>query len=309
MVSRCFLLQSNRFSRAVLGILTRGTLAELHSEIRRSLQKFELLSKALSKANQVKGAPKIVNLGEEQSTEAKSVKLPKLAPAFHAMQSGQYSDSSAKPNDPDLFNQLTLLDHLLRLPAEQLQTSSQRDMTVSLADLNQPIAMTKRNGSSGVSLFSSAAAISAQADSLSAPHMQKDAEGSPSRHVHFAAAGVPVGSERCPAIPGAENACAAQDARRAPVSKIAPSTVSPRTRAIKNTATASGADSNSASAKVHAPSSAAAPGGAGKANLGCRIVGEVNTNVAMKAIYGSVGFGEKRKLNPLPSAIEGNNRS
>ncbi len=263
-----------------------------------------MLTKALSKANKEKGAPKIVNLAEEHSVEAKNAKLHKLSldsHHSHHIQPRGTSEVMPTSSDPEIFNQLSLLDHLLRLPAEQLQISSQRVTpgTVSHAELNQHIVQPQRKGATGVSLFSSAAAVGDQPATSCSLHKQKDALDGSSRHVHFAANDARLGSVRM--TPGPETS-AVEEAHRSPVLKALPSKVSPRTRAIKTNASAA---NDNVGTTLHVPSLAG-----GDANFGSRTSGEVRANDKIKAVYGSVRFGAKGKLLPrIPQTLADKNRA
>jgi hypothetical protein len=186
--------------------------------MRRSLQKFESLTKALSK---IKGAPKVVNLADDRGAQPKSTKLPKIHPAASS------SATENSMNDSEVFKQLTLLDHLLRLPADQLRASSQR-VAVSHAGLIQPIAQPERSSSAGVSLFSSAASLGNQT-ATSSLQQPAGSSNSPSRNVSFAAAD--AGLVTVHVIPTVEKVHV--DDAQQPVSKPAPAKVSPRARALK----------------------------------------------------------------------------
>jgi hypothetical protein len=271
--------------------LMRRHLAELHSDIRRSLQKFETLTKALSK---IKGAPKVVNLADEEIAEAKSRKLPKIQSALAPNSVWETARDNSCPESRGIISELTLLDHLLQLPSEQLRKSSHRNTTVSHADLNQPVVQRAGQPPAGVSLFSSAAA----AASLSAPGQQV-AAGSPPRHVQFAAED--AGFERVHAIPPRE------EARVADLKSLA-SKVSPRTRAIKAAASAADGASFSIAAAV-----AKSPGSGGFASHGKRDDAEQVSRASVrstKAVYGSVRFGTKEKVVQKPCAVvEGADRA
>jgi hypothetical protein len=260
----------------------RHRRAELHSDIRRSLQKFETLTKALSK---IKGAPKVVNLADEEIAEAKSRKLPKIQTATAPNSVWETAKESSCPESPGIISHLALLDHLLQLPSEQLRKTSHRHTTVSHTDLNQPVVQHAGQAAAGVSLFSSAAA----AASLSAPGHQA-ASGSPPRHVQFAA--VDAGFERVHAVPPREEARVAD-------LKSLPSKVSPRTRAIKAAASAAGGAAFSIAAAVSKSSG-------GFASQGKRDDDEQKCRGgarSTKAVYGSVRFGTKDKVAQKPCAI------
>jgi hypothetical protein len=258
-----------------------------------------LLTKALSKANKEKGAPKIVNLAEEHVVEAKNAKLRKFPLHSHPVRPCDTSEVLPTSSDPEIFNQLSLLDHLLRLPVEQLQTSSQRAIsgTVTHADLNQHIVQPQRKGATGVSLFSSAAAVGDQLASSCSLHEQTDSLDGPKRHVHFASADARFASAR--ATPGPE-ASTVEEAHRSHVPKSLPSTVSPRTRAIKNSSSAA---NDTFGATPHVPSLAG-----GDASYESRTSREASDKT--KAVYGSVRFGAKGKLLPrITQTLEDKNRS
>lgn len=262
----------------------RHRRAELHSDIRRSLQKFETLTKALSK---IKGAPKVVNLADEEIAEAKSRKLPKIQTATAPNSVWETAKDNSCPESPGIISHLALLDHLLQLPSEQLRKTSHRSTTVSHTDLNQPVVQLagQAAAAAGVSLFSSAAA----AASLSAPGHQA-ASGSPPRHVQFAA--VDAGFERVHAVPPREEARVAD-------LKSLPSKVSPRTRAIKAAASAAGGAAFSIAAAVSKSSG-------GFASQGKRDDDEQKFRGgarSTKAVYGSVRFGTKEKVAQKPCAI------
>ncbi len=236
--------------------------------------------------NKAKGAPKVISLADEPSADAKSTKLPKLSSAVSSAQPGRVIEGATSSSDPELLNQLTLLDHLLRLPVEQLKPSPMRNSSVSYADLNQPVAPLQAHGANGVSLFSSAAALREQPQSSCSLPKQKDASDSPSRRVHFAAAD--AGSHRAYATTGQGQEHAEEDSHRASSMRVQPTTVSPRTRAIKNSASAT-AD------PFTAPISSSASSNANHEKL---MLGEENPGDKMKAAYGGVRFGAKRKLAP-----------
>jgi hypothetical protein len=260
----------------------RHRRAELHSDIRRSLQKFETLTKALSK---IKGAPKVVNLADEEIAEAKSRKLPKIQTATAPNSVWETAKDNSCPESRGIISHLALLDHLLQLPSEQLRKTSHRNTTVSHTDLNQPVVQLAGQAAAGVSLFSSAAA----AASLSAPGDQA-ASGSPPRHVQFAA--VDAGFERVHAVPPREEARVAD-------LKSLPSKVSPRTRAIKAAASAAGGAAFSIAAAVSKSSG-------GFAGQGKRDDDEQKFRGggrSTKAVYGSVRFGTKEKVAQKPCAI------
>jgi hypothetical protein len=256
-----------------------------------------LLTKALSKVNKAKGAPKVISLADEPSADAKGTKLPKLSSVLPSVQPGRVGEGATSSSDPELLNQLTLLDHLLRLPAEQLKPSSSRNNSgVSYADLNQPVAPPQAHGANGVSLFSSAAALREQPESSGYLPKHKDTSGSPLRRVHFAVAD--DGFQQAHAITGQGQEHAEEDSHRATKMKVQPTTVSPRTRAIKNSASAT-AD----------PLTAPIPSSAGsKANQGKWTLSEEKPGDNMKAAYGSVRFGAKSKLAPrIPRTQQGKN--
>lgn len=243
--------------------------------------------------NKAKGAPKVINLADEQSADFKSTKLPKLSSAVSSVQPGRVLDGATSSSDPELLNQLTLLDHLLRLPVEQLKPSPLRNSSVSYADLNQPVAPLQAHGANGVSLFSSAAALREQPESSVSLPKQKDASDSPSRRVHFAVAG--AGSHRAHATTG-QGQEHEEDSHRASSLRVQPTTVSPRTRAIKNSVSAT---ADHFTARI--PNSASS-----NANHEKCVLGEEKPGDKMKAAYGGVRFGAKRKLAPrVPQTQQG----
>ncbi len=254
----------------------RHRRAELHSDIRRSLQKFETLTKALSK---IKGAPKVVSLADAEIVEAKSTSLPKI----HSAQAQASKHTQETTNDnPGPINQLTLLDHLLQLPAEQLRKSSHRHATVSHIDLSQSVMQPQGGSSSGVSLFTSAAAVGGQAaESLLMPRQEITSGGTP-RHVQ-------VTFERARANPPRTKA------RFAELQSLT-STVSPRTRAIK--AAANAADSSSVSMVSKSSGGFPNHGAIDDDNRNSRGIAQ-----STKAAYGSVRFRTKDKLVQKPAGV------
>ena len=256
--------------------------------MRRSLQKFETLTKALSK---IKGATKVINLAGEDPSDAKSTKRPKSQPMRSSFPAGEHAEYLTSP--PELLNQLTLLDHLLRLPAHQLRSSALRD-TVSHADLNQPSIRPPADVPTGVSLFSSAAAIADNSSTSSPLDKQEGPPGSPSRRVQFLAAD--AGFERVHLIPSREQLRAVDDSfPKAPP----PNKLSPRTRVIKASSSIT-TDSTGAAASVASPEEGSAMGhgvnGQAKSN------GRDAKRVDAKAEFGSIRLGPKGKLIPRPSA-------
>jgi hypothetical protein len=265
--------------------------------MRRSLQKFESLTKSLGK---IKGAPKVVNLAEEQDTGPKGTKLPRIQPASLPFPREECAGDASNRCDEQLFNQLTLLDHLLRLPAEQLRASANHGAMVSLAEVSQPAARSPHDASTGVSLFSSATALGehASAGTASAHAQRREASAdSPSRSVKFADAD--AGLVKVRQIPSREEACAATDAAHASRSRPPPAKISPRTRAIKMSASAA-----SSTAGATQPEASSASGFADHSTRD-----EVKISAAavpdMKAAYGSVRFGSKaRPAAQVPRAVE-----
>jgi len=277
--------------------------------MRRSLQKFELLTKSLGK---IKGAPKVVNLAEEQDAASKRTKLPRIQPASQNLSlpfpREQCAGSAGSACDDQLFNQLTLLDHLLRLPAEQLRVSANHGAMVSLAEVSQPAARSPHDESTGVSLFSSAAALSDRtaAVTAAAAHAQQRemSADSPSRSVKFADDAL----VKVHQIHSREEALAAADAAHACGSRPPPAKISPRTRAIKLSARA-------ASGTAGAPQRDASSAG-GCADHSDEMKIRAAAVPDAKAAYGSVRFGAKAKPAAQvekrlkhPSVLAAENRS
>ena len=262
---------------------------DLHAEMRRSLQKFESLTKALGK---IKGAPKVVNLADENGTDSKSTKLPKI----HAAHS-QSENASIHANDHELFNQLTLLDHLLRLPAEQLRASSQRCADVAHAGLILPVAQPPRNGPTGVSLFSSAAALSDRVATSTSLQQQENSLDSPSRSVTFAASD--AGLVKVHIIPSADKV-SVRDVGQDTLSKPPPTKVSPRIRAIKLSAGLANDSASSTALDLRLASGSESH----VKHLDSKPVKAVGALLDAKVAYGSARLGSKGKLVPqVPGAV------
>ena len=256
--------------------------------MRRSLQKFETLTKALSK---IKGAAKVINLAGEEPADAKATKLPKIQPPPPSALFPSGENLSSSP--PELLNQLALLDHLLQLPSEQLRASAHRAAAVPRADLNQPSQQRQAAASYGVSLFSSAAAL-ADAASISSPgeKQQGAPPGSPSRRVQFLAAD--AGFERVHTIPSRGELRAAEND---PFPKPPAAKLSPRTRAIKTSSNSTG-DAGASSASSEEGSSAAAG-----ANVQGKLSrGKDGMRGETKAVYSSMRLGHQGKVVPAAPA-------
>lgn len=234
----------------------------------------------------------MISLADEHGAEPKSTKLPKIRSAPASLSPENVYRNAM--NDHEVFNQLTLLDHLLRLPAEQLRASSQRSAAVSHAGLLLPIAQPQRNGSTGVSLFSGAAALGDQTAVPTSSQQRQGSSDSPSRNVSFAAED--AGLVKVHVIPTGEKAPVglAEDIHQAPVSKAPPTKVSPRTRAIK---TCASLVSESASSTAFFPSSG--NGSESQATQGevklVKPVKPVGTMLEAQVAYGSVRMGPKGK--------------
>jgi hypothetical protein len=274
---------------------TRLILLELHTEFRRSLQKFETLTKALSK---IKGTPRVINLADEQFAEAKTVKLPKIESARASIQLAD--ESSAVSSGPELLSQLTLLDHLLQLPVDQLRASSKHSAPVTHADLNQPIVQDQCDGMKGVSLFSSASVLDGKSQSVS-PQQKQDSSGSPSRRVRFGTAET-FGLELNPSLRLPQEADG--------ICSVKLSKTSPRLRSIKFTA-------NSSRVAVEPSGNVASVSSCVKAtaNRGAsgdpKSSGSIDKRMDFKDVYGSARFAPKGKhagarpeLRPLASQRE-----